>query len=447
MERKPGETPREVETDRAEGNGETRGERPVAHDERAHSSTERGSGQMDAQGRPRFAPRRDFEAFKEDRDTTTGPVYEPMLARCPVAHIASEDLDERAKVDYWAILGYDELVDAARDYRTFSSVTPTSGPRVLPLQSDPPEHAGIRRMLNPFFTAEAAERVEPQLLAFGGEMLDAMIARGEADFAQEFAYPFPTRSLCVYLGFSQENWEFHHGWVTEAEEDTGQGLFDPDTAVPPDFVGRVVPYIQEALQHARSSPRDDVISGIAQAEIAGEPVDDMAATFLVMTMMLAGHITTTSAIGAMVTRLARDRDLQDRLRAAPDRIDDLVEETLRVDGPQQAMPRRCVRDTEVAGHAIAAGERVMLNFGSGNVDPAHWPDAGEFDLDRADKRHLSFGRGLHLCIGRHLARAEMRLTARELLARTASFELGGPVRRSAWPLSTVKHMPLRFGPA
>lgn len=392
-----------------------------------------------------FDPSTAFEAFEVDREPTTSPVYEPLLDRCPVAHIAPEALGERATAGYWGIFGYDDLVAAARDHKTFSNVTSSGdGPRVIPLQSDPPEHAGIRRMLNPFFRREAVERIEPELRAFGGEMLAALIAEGRADFAQEFAFPFPTRALCTFLGIPAENWEFHHQWISDMEHATGQGLLDPDVAVPPELAGRVIPYIKAAIDDRRATPREDVISGIVHAEIRGEPVDDMMAISLVMTNMLAGHITTTSSIGAMVTRLARDRELQNQLRAQPGRIPDLIDETFRVDGPQQAMPRKCIRDTEVAGQAIKAGEYVVLNFGSANVDPRHWPDADRFDLDRADKRHLSFGRGVHLCIGQHLARAEMQLVPEELLARTSSFELDGEVQRVAWPLTTLTHLPLTF---
>ena len=108
------------------------------------------------------------------------------------------------------------------------------------------------------------------------------------------------------------------------------------------------------------------------------------------------------------------------------------------------MPRKCIADTEVSGEQIRAGEYVLLNFGSANVDPRHWNDPDRFDLDREDKRHVTFGRGLHQCIGQHLARMEMRLVAEELLARTQSFTLNGQVHRVTWPLTTVVHMPLRF---
>jgi cytochrome P450 len=380
--------------------------------------------------------------LRADRVDGAGPVYADLLSRCPVAHIPAAGIGPGATTDYWAILGHDEIALAARNHKAFSNVTPTQGPRILPLQSDPPEHAGYRRMMNPFFSAEQVGRLEPEVRRDAGAMIDAMIAAGTADFAQEFAFPFPTRTLCHFLQVPDEDWPIHHDWVMAMEAATGDGLLDPDQAVPAELAGAIIPYVQKVIERRRAHPGDDVVSGIMAAEIGGEPLDDMAVTFLIITVMLAGHITTTSATGNLVLRLARDPELQARLRADPSRIPDAIEECLRIDAPQQAMPRRCLVDTTVGGHTIPAGDRVLLNWGSANLDPAHWARPETFDLDRADQRHLAFGRGVHQCIGAALARMELRVTAEELLARTASFALDGPVRRTAWPRMSVEALPL-----
>jgi cytochrome P450 len=168
---------------------------------------------------------------------------------------------------------------------------------------------------------------------------------------------------------------------------------------------------------------------------------------LVLLLVSAGHNTTTSGIGNLILRLARDPDLQAYLRQHPERIPDAVEETLRIDAPQQAMRRVAKRDTELGGRAIRAGEYVWMSFGSANVDARHWDEPGEFQIDRADKRHVGFGRGIHQCIGAPLARLEMRVVAEELLARTESFSIAGEVVRRPWPRMGVKSMPLHMVPA
>jgi cytochrome P450 len=376
----------------------------------------------------------------------TSSGYRELLGRCPVAHIPAEGVPGEGRVSYWAVLGFDELARSVRDFKTFSSVTPQSGPRILPLQSDPPEHAFYRRPLNRYFDADAIAAKEREIRPIAVEMIEAMIASGEADFVTSFADPFPTRVLCRLLGVADEEWPTHHEWVMAMEEATGDGLADNSEAVPQELAMRILPYVQKVVAARRAEPADDIVSGMVALEVDGEPLGEMEICFLMITFMLAGHITTTSGVGNLVLRLAADRELQDFLRANPDRIPDAVEESLRIDTPQQAMPRRCAHDVEVGGHTIGAGERVLFNYGSANVDPEHWDQPDVFDLDRADKRHLAFGRGIHMCIGAPLARMEMALTARELLARTSSFEITAPVKRCVWPRLAVERLPLRLSP-
>lgn len=373
----------------------------------------------------------------------TAKVYGDLLGRCPVGRVAVDG----SKIDWWGVFGHAELLSAARNFRALSSTTPSDGPRIVPLQADPPLHTDFRKLLNEHFTQEAVGRLADEIRGFAGEMLDGLVGRGRADFAAEFAFPFPTRVLCRFLGVPDDQWPVHHDFVMAMDKATGHGLNDPDVPVPDEIFGGILPHLQRLIADHLEHPRDDVVSGILSGRLGDRPPQEPEILNLIVTIMLAGHITTTSGLGNTVLRLARDQELQDLLRARPDRIPDAIEESLRIDTPQQAMPRRCVADTELGGETIRAGEYVLLNFGSANVDPAAWPDAATFDLDRADKRHLAFGRGLHQCIGQSLARLEMRIALEELLARTSSFAVDGPVRRRTWPLLAVSGMPLRLRPA
>ncbi|WP_411088738.1 cytochrome P450 [Streptomyces sp. 061-3] len=134
-------------------------------------------------------------------------------------------------------------------------------------------------------------------------------------------------------------------------------------------------------------------------------------------------------------------------RAEPHRIPDAIEESLRIDTPQQTLSRKCLVDTELGGEKIAAGKYVLVNYGSDNVDPARFPDPGKFDLDRADKNHLAFGFGLHACLGQHLARLDLRIELEELLTQTSSFSINGDVVRRSYPVLSVNEMPLRINAA
>lgn len=370
--------------------------------------------------------------------------YQGLLGRCPVDKIDIHG----SKVEWWGIFGHAELLTAVKDFRRLSNVTPPAdGPRVIPLQMDPPEHTGYRRVLNPWFTPEAVTGLEDAIRGYASGMIDALLAKGTVDFAVEFAFPFPTRVLCRLLGVPDSDWPIHHEFVMRMDKETGHGLNDPDDPIPADIFGSIMPHLQKLIADHTEHPREDVVSGILSAQIGDRKLNDGEILNMIITLMLAGHITTTSALGNAVLRIAQDPELQQMLREHPDRIPDAIEEVLRIDTPQQAMPRKAIADTVLGGQSIKAGEFVMLNFASANVDPAAWDNADVFDLDREDRRHLSFGRGLHQCIGQNLARLELRIALTELLARTSNFALANVVRRRTWPVLAVESMPLLLTPA
>jgi cytochrome P450 len=372
-------------------------------------------------------------------------VYGPLLGRCPVAQVPPSGIPGGAEEGYWGILSYEEVAKAATDFRTFSSRIFDLGRGILPLQADPPQHAHYRRSLNRYFQDAEIAKLEQEVRPFCASMIDAMAAKGEAELVEEFAGPFPTRVLCRLLGLDDQDWELHHDWVSKGERTTGQGLRG-DESVPRQLAEKIMPYVQRVIDERRVKPGDDIVSGMVDLEIDGRPLDDIDVCFLMITFMLGGYITTESAIGNLILRVAADRPLQELLRERPDRIGDAIEESLRLDTPQQAMPRRCVQDTEVGGQTIRAGERVLLNYGSANVDPARWERPDAFDLDREDRRHLAFGLGIHMCLAASMARMEMRVALEELLARTEEIAVAGDVRRRFWPRLALEALPLRLRP-
>ncbi|MGP3534171.1 cytochrome P450 [Microbacterium sp. RD1] len=341
---------------------------------------------------------------------------------------------------YTGIFAYDDVMSVAADTATFSNVRPDEGPRILPLESDPPQHSFFRGLISGGFASSRVAGIEAQVRPMAVEMVDAMVARGSAEFSQEFCYRYPTRVLCSFLGLPDEDWQFHHDWVAELERRTGHGLNAPTESLQ-EALAPIIPYMLQVVAERRTDLGEDVISDIIRnGSEAG--LDDMAITFMGITIMMAGHVTTTSGLSNMVLRLAKDPQLQAFVREHPDRIPDFIEESLRLEAPQQNMPRWATVDTEVGGVPIAQGDNILVHFGSANVDPAHWPDADRFDIDRANKRHLAFGRGVHQCVGAPLARMEMRVALEELLARTSSITVAGDVQRITWPRMAVEEMPL-----
>jgi cytochrome P450 len=387
-----------------------------------------------------WEPKKAFEALANGEEWDGSRVYADLLSRSPVAVFEGSSGGN----DMWGIFGSEEIERAARDHETFSNVTvPDGAPRIIPLMVDPPEHTAYRRIINPFFGAQPIKAMEDQMRPIAIDLIDRMISAGRADFSQEYAYQISIRTLCRFLRV-KEDWSIYNDWSREMEEATAAGTAGAGKDLPMELLTRVFPYIQGLIDERRANPSDDVISGFVAGEINGKPLDDQTITQLVMAIIMAGKSTTASGIGNIVLRLAREPKLQQFLRENPDRIPDAVEEGLRLESPQQEMPRKATKDVEVAGNLIKKGDSVFLNYGSGNLDPARWDQPGTFDLDRKPRQHLAFGRGMHTCFGAPLGRMQIKMTLEELLARTKSFELDGPVQRFTWPRLSVENMPLRF---
>ncbi|MEU0265081.1 cytochrome P450 [Nocardioides sp. NPDC006303] len=381
-----------------------------------------------------------------DTDPTISPadVYPEVLSKCPVSRVKVEG----SSADWWAALGYEELKTTLRNFKEMSSTVTTEQdgtPAIIPLFADPPLHTGFRKLLNPNFPPEVVGRLEPELRKIAIEMVEAVVAEGTVDFSSAIAFPYPTRVLCLFLGVPDSDWPVHHEFVMAVDRLTN-GLADPDTegferGLEKPF-GDIIPYIQKVIADHRERPRDDIVNSFIRGEVAGRRLEDFEITKLIIAMMLAGHATTTAALGNTVLRIARDAELQERLRNEPHRIPDAIEECLRIDAPQQALSRKCLADTQLGDVTIGAGENVLVNYGSANVDPGHYSDPDKFDIDREDKSHMSFGFGLHACLGQHLARLDLRILIEELLGRTTSLRIDGEVRRRSYPVLSVLQMPL-----
>jgi cytochrome P450 len=242
----------------------------------------------------------------------------------------------------------------------------------------------------------------------------------------------------------KDDWKIFNDWSSAMERATGAGTRSAGNELPQDLIAQIIPYVQSVVSERRENPGDDIISGFVKEEVNGQMLDDPAIIGLVMAVILAGRSTTASGIGNLIHRLAKDPALQQFLRENPTRIVDAVEEMLRIESPQQEMPRKCTRDIEVGGEHIKAGDNVFLNYGSANVDPARWESPDTFDINRKQKQHFAFGKGIHQCFGAPLGRMEIRVTAEELLARTRSFEVAGDVRRHTWPRLSFEQLPLKF---
>jgi cytochrome P450 len=371
-----------------------------------------------------------------DQVPDASAAYAETRSRCPVARV------DGVLGGFWAVLGHDLVVETALDTARFSNVVPFFNTRRPPLECDPPEHRVYRRLLNPYFSRERMTALEDPLRRCAREMLCPLHDAGGGDYAESFSHPFPTRALCLLLELPDEDWRVINDWSRRVDEIGGQ---TPPGSPERFAVGEELrPWMTALIEERRGSPGDDVVSALVRGDPELPPLDDEMVVGIVMMFISAGHNTTTSAIGNAVLRLARDEQLQSRLRVEPGSVPAFAEEVVRVDAPQQAMRRIATTDTELAGRAVAAGDFVWLVFGSANLDSGAFDQAAELDPERTPNRHVGFGRGIHQCIGAPLARLELRIALEELLSSTSSFTVDGDVVRSAWPRMGVERLPLRF---
>jgi cytochrome P450 len=372
---------------------------------------------------------------------------------------------------FWAVTKYDDVMTVLKDWETFSSqlggaATIADVPAdVLAarrnfMETDPPRHTHFRRIFAADFTPRAVSRYAPWLHELVVDVLDGVPPSEEFEAVHEIAAPIPIRVLARILGLRDEH-------LPRLVELGDKMLVDTE----PDYVGELAfagereedrylpfgsPWARELCAlgrqyygDRRESPRDDVLSLIANAELEGCPLSsaDLDNTFAIL--VVAGNETTRQAIASGLLAFARHPEQWRLLRLEPSLIPTAVEEVLRYAHPVWHFRRTATRDTELRGTPIAAGDKVVVWFAAANHDPDVFPDPHRFDITREPNEHATFGRvGPHFCLGAHLARLELRILLEELLARVEAIELAGEPRRLRSNFTNgLKYLPLRFVPA
>jgi cytochrome P450 len=354
-----------------------------------------------------------------------------LRARAPVPY---SDAGRLGRGPHWSLMRHADIVDASQDPETFRNVGASRFPhRRPPLESDPPEHGHFRRALQPFFSAARMKELEVQVRAFASDLLDPLLASRDGDAARQFARPLPPRALLALLGQPVEDWAQVKAWSEDAylqgsPTDEERRRFEAAN-------DGLWAYSRDVVADRQRSPRTperDMVSALLATRAAGQPLDPDLIAGVVRLLLAAGHDSTTSAVGMTLHYLARTPTDQARLRADSGLILTAVEEMLRFEPPVFAMPRVMAEDMDLHGRHLRAGDRVFLYFVSGNRDTAAFADADRCIVDRRPNPHLTFGYGIHRCVGAPLARLELRVALETWLARTRAFGLAGEVTFEVW---------------
>jgi cytochrome P450 len=315
------------------------------------------------------------------------------------------------------------------------------------LQQDPPDHTRLRGLVVKAFTARRVEDMRPRIQQVVDQTIDAVIERGQMDLIEDFAFRLPVTIICDMLGIPEEHREMFH----KGSRDGGR-ILDPVPLTPDEIaqanLGHAMAkmYFEQLFELRRKNPGDDLTTQLVQAEEDGSKLTNEELTANIILLFGAGHETTVNLIGNGLLALHRNPVELALLKADPSPITNAIEEFLRYDSSVQMTGRVALEDIDnLGGKKIPRGESVLCLLGSANRDPAVYPEHPErLDIKRPNVRPLSFGGGIHHCLGAQLARIEAEIAIATLLRRIPRLRLDdadNPEWRSTFVLRGLKRLP------
>ena len=293
------------------------------------------------------------------------------------------------------------------------------------LFQDPPVHTRLRRLVSRDFTPRRIRELEPRIRAIANELLDRAGSKDQFDAIADLATPLPVMVIAEMLGLPPEHYPALKAWSDK--------LVELDNVIPGDTVPESIrdaaaslcDYMSKEIDRRRKSPGPDLISAlVAHQEAEALTVDELLAFTLLL--LVAGNETTTNLIGNGLLALARNPDQQKLLADEPRLMPRAIEEMLRYDSPVQLTQRLALSDLNIGGTEVKAGTALVTLIGAANRDPAKFPEPDRFDITRERNDHLSFGEGIHFCIGAPLARMEGAIAIASVLERFPEFRLAEP---------------------
>ena len=385
--------------------------------------------------------------------------FATLRARAPVAWFDEPD----GNSGFWAITRLDDLVDVHRDHRTFSSQVggteleelendpEAREARRTMLETDPPEHTRIRKLVSRNFTRGAISKWESTARALIAENMDKALLDHRVDFVETVARQFPIQMISKLLGVPDRDAEQLFHWadavVYNTDPDFSELLYDKEDTEPYRLLPfrspsslKVFEYAQKLASEKAKSPEADVVSILA----ASEELTPLEFQTFFLLLVIAGNETTRHSLSHGALALARFPDQLDRLREEPTLMGTATEEILRWASPQIHFRRTAVCDTELAGVSISAGDKVVMWYISANYDERAFADPFTLDLSRDPNPHVTFGGGgPHICLGAWMARLEVRVFLEEMVRRIRRIQLDGqPERIRSNFINGLKHLPL-----
>jgi cytochrome P450 len=367
---------------------------------------------------------RPFWAITKHADVMDIERQNDLFTNDPRPILVATELDEKLRADREAGIGLSTLI-----------------------HMDDPHHRDMRKIGADWFRPKAMRALKARCDELAKMYVDQMVERGpELDFSQEIAVNYPLYVILSLLGLPESDFprmlrltqELFGGDDAELQRSASS---DAMIAVLLDFFT----YFAALTASRREHPTEDLTSAIANATIDGQPLSDMDTASYYVIVASAGHDTTSAGIAGGLLELVRNPGELQRLKDDPSLMGTAVEEMIRCTTPVKEFMRTAQADTEVRGVPIAKGESVLLSYVSANRDEDVFDDPMRFDVGRDPNKHLSFGYGVHFCLGAALARMEMHSFFSELVPRINTIELTGDPELSATTfVGGIKHLPIRY---
>ncbi len=427
---------------------------------------------------PRFAPTfapppgPDLSDIKAFIDGPPHAYFAALREQAPVAWLR----DKNDGAGFWALTRYEDVMAANGDPDAFSSqrggILMGAGPPETrhPLlfrasldamiNMDRPWHLELRREHMPFFTPRYIEQLKGRVRGEVTRLLDAMAAKGECDLVETLSSQLPLFTLCEILGVPEADRPKFLRWMhylelaanTASEQAMGTLQLTPELMqFVQDFnsnVEEMFAYGRDILHKRRADPQPDLLSAIARAQLDGELLSDEYLDGSWLLIVFAGNDTTRNTLSGAMKLLTEHPEQKARLAADPSLLPNAVNEFIRLVSPVIYMRRTATRDVELGGQKIGEGEKVVMYYPAANRDPAVFADPDRLDVTRpnADK-HIAFGFGPHVCIGKRVAQMQLEAAYEQLLARFPDMEYAGGVDIAPNNfVFAIRRLPVRFTP-
>lgn len=358
---------------------------------------------------------------------------------------------------FWALSRFEDVLEAFRDFNTFSSAGGVALENRRPIgqslpgfqqmiELDPPDHTAFRSLVSRVFTGRRVAEMEDEIRQIVDGYIDAVAEKGSCDLVVDISGPFPMDVICAILGIPEaDRTELRaHADRIMIREDGSMTI--PKEAADGMF-GLLAYFIEDVARRRSGSDRSGLITDLIGLEVDGRALTEQELLGFCVLFVIAGHETTTKMVANAVELLSRHTDQRDALVAQPELIPGAVEEVLRFHNSTQYMHRTLTRDIRIHDQQLHEGDSVLLLIGAANHDSREFgPRAEEFDINRRPDRNLAFGYGAHFCLGAALARTEGKVALEQIHRRLLNYEIdhSNKVRFHSSNVTGWDNLPITF---